>query len=119
MGRTKKASEWFKMPDNDKKKPNSASTVLRQTLGTFSQQTSISGVSNAGIANSYFRKGCWLLIFTVFVIFTLHGFQDVVNDYIEYPVTTSIYVEHRSQVSNKKSKDNIEKNSIIDKKLST
>ena len=74
------------------------STILGQTLGKFSKQTSISGISNAGIANSNFRRGCWLLIFAVFGYFTLYGFQDVVHDYLEYPVTTSIHIEHRNQV---------------------
>ena len=101
MGRLKKAGGDFRMPEKDKKKYNNASNILLQTLGTFSQQTSISGVSNAGVAKSYFRKACWLLIFTVFGVFTLYGFQDVVNDFLDYPVTTSIYVQHQSQVSNK------------------
>ena len=89
------------MPEKDKKKYHNASNILWQTLGTFSQQTSISGVSNAGIAKSYFRRACWLLIFTVFGIFTLYGFQDVVNDYLDYTVTTSILVQHQAKVSKK------------------
>ena len=74
------------------------SNILGQTLNRFSKQTSISGISNAGIASSNFRKACWFLVFAMFGYFTLYGFQDVVHDYLEYPVTTSIYIEHRNQV---------------------
>ena len=85
------------MQRNYKNSKNMAN-ILGETIKKFSEQTNISGISNAGIANSNFRRGCWLLIFAVFGYFTLYGFQDVVYDYLEYPVTTSIYIEHRNQV---------------------
>ena len=99
MGRLNKARGDLRMPEKDKKNYSNDSNILWKTLGTFSQQTSISGVSNAAIAKSYLRTAFWLLIFTVFGIFTLIGFQDVVNDYLDYTVTTSIRVQHQSQVS--------------------
>ena len=69
-----------------------------QILAAFSKQTSISGLSNAGAAKSYFRATCWFLLFACFVAFTVIGFRGVVNDFLSYPVTTSIYIEHHYQV---------------------
>ena len=100
MGRIKKIS-WMKnstMKAGNTKNSKNLSSVFWRTLDTFSKQTSISGISNAGIARSCFRRGCWLLIFAVFGIFTMYGFINVVHDYLEWPVTTSIYIEHRNRV---------------------
>ena len=86
------------MSEKTSKRVKDAANILGNTLDTFWKQTSISGVSNAGIAKSHLRRGCWLLIFAVFGALTLYGFQDVVSDYRKYPVTTSIYIEHQNQV---------------------
>ena len=86
------------MSSHNVKKPKNTSNILWKTLDTFSKETSISGISNAGLAKSYFRSGCWLLIFAIFGAFTLYGFQDVVNDYLDWPVTTSIYIQHHNRV---------------------
>ena len=86
------------MSEKTSKRVKDAANILGNTLDTFWKQTSISGISNAGIAKSNLRTGCWLLIFAVFGALTLYGFQDVVSDYRKYPVTTSIYIEHQNQV---------------------
>ena len=88
--------KWTKDdPSSEKssKRVKDAAIISGNTLDTFWKQTSISGISNAGIAKSHLRRVCWLLIFAVFGALTLYGFQDVVSDYRKYPVTTSIYIE--------------------------
>ena len=93
--------KWTKdspTPKKSSERVKDAANILGNTLDTFWKQTSISGVSNAGIAKSHLRRGCWLLIFAVFGIFTMYGFINVVHDYLEWPVTTSIYIEHRNRV---------------------
>ena len=119
MGRIKKIT-WMKnstMKAENTKDSKNLSSVFWRTLDTFSKQTAISGISNAGIARSYFRKGCWLLIFAIFGIFTMYGFTNVVHDYLEWPVTTSIYIEHRNQVMHGKLKSSVGYRYCIFKRL--
>ena len=101
MGRLKMISmrKDTTMPDTTHKRPKSAKNVLWNTLDNFSKQTSISGISNAGISRSHFRRVCWLLVFLIFGAFTFYAFQAVINDYLSWPVTTSIYIEHKNQVT--------------------
>ena len=100
MGRLKMISmrKDSTMPNSDIKRPKSATNVISQTIANFSKQTSISGISNAGVSRSHFRRVCWLLVFAIFGAFTFYAFQAVINDYLNWPVTTSIYIEHKNQV---------------------
>ena len=72
------------------------------TYDDFWQETSISGISNAGKARggktSIIRRIVWLLIFTFFFIFTMYNVVDIMNDYFEYGVSYSVYVKHENQV---------------------
>ena len=88
----------YKIEDSEIKMSKDNYNMLYKLLGNFCSQTSISGISNAGAANSYFRKGCWLFVFVVFTIFTVIGFGEVIKDYMTYPVTTSIYVQDHNRV---------------------
>ena len=72
--------------------------VFWQTWDVFWKKTSISGLSNAGTSNSLFRRTCWTLIFTVFFVFTCMGLQQVIEDYLSFPVTTTVTVKHQNRV---------------------
>ena len=93
MGRTRVSQMPLEMV-----KQKNPCMVLWQTWDVFWQRTSISGVSNAGIATSVFRRTCWMMLFTFFSILTIYGLYNVITDYIKYPVTTSVTVKHQNQV---------------------
>ena len=65
------------------------------------QATSISGANNAGNARSapYIRRIIWIIIFVLFFGLTCKGVYDIFVEYYEYPVTTSVFVEHQNKVS--------------------
>ena len=88
----------FKM-SSAKEKGRHPCQILWQTWDIFWHRTSISGVSNAGIARSGFRRVCWMVLFTFFSVLTGIGFYNVVNDFAQYPVTTSVTVKHQNQVN--------------------
>ena len=88
----------FKMPSATEKGRNPCQ-ILWQTWDIFWHRTSISGVSNAGIARSGFRRVCWMVLFTFFSVLTAIGFYNVVYDFAQYPVTTSVTVKHQNQVN--------------------
>ena len=44
-------------------------------------------------------KVCWMVLFTFFSILTGIGFYNVVYDFAQYPVTTSVTVKHQNQVN--------------------
>ena len=73
--------------------------LLWKTFDEFWTRTSISGISNAGSAKSAFRRTCWMLTFTLFLIITFIGFGKVLYEYFEYPVITSVIIEHQDKVS--------------------
>ena len=72
--------------------------VIWKIFNNFWQRTSISGISNAGSTKSAFRRACWMIIFTLFLIITLRGFQGVLHDYFTYPVITSVTMARQDQV---------------------
>ena len=88
----------FIMPSAKEKGRNPCS-ILWQTWDIFWHRTSISGVSNAGIARSGFRRVCWMVLFTFFSVLTAIGFYNVVYDFAQYPVTTSVTVKYQNQVN--------------------
>ena len=71
------------------------------TWTDFWQDTSISGLNNAGKAHfrPYVRRTIWLIIFTFFFGQTMYNVIDLINDYYEYPVTHSVYVKHEYKVN--------------------
>ena len=88
----------FKMSSTVEKGRNPCQ-ILWQTWDIFWHRTSISGVSNAGIARSGFRRVCWMVLFTFFTVLTAIGFYNVVYDFAQYPVTTSVTVKYQNQVN--------------------
>ena len=77
----------------------SASGVLWETWDDFWQETSISGVNNAGKARrSVVRRSCWLLVFIAGALATSFSLMVVIKEYMEYPVTTTITIQHKDKV---------------------
>ena len=72
--------------------------VLWKTWDDFWERTNISGLCNARSSNSGFRRNFWMQIFAIFTIITFTGLNNVIEDFQIYPVATSVYVEHHSQV---------------------
>ena len=80
-------------------KPNGLCKVLWYTWDEFWQRTNISGVNNAGNARkSFLRRAVWIVISCAFTYLTIKAVIDVIQDYIEYPVTTTIAVAHKDRV---------------------
>ena len=80
-------------------KPAGICSVLCKTWDDFWQRTSINGVSNAGNARtSKVRRVVWIIIFIFFFMCTIYGVTDVISDYLDYPVVTSVSVLHQNQV---------------------
>lgn len=78
---------------------DNAYTGLWPTWDDFWHKTGINGISNAGIAKSDLRRACWMVIFVVHACLTVQGVWYVAYDYLEYPVTTSVSVEHAYKVN--------------------
>ena len=72
--------------------------VLWSTYDVFWQRTNISGLCNAKISNSGFRRYVWIVVFVLFSFLTLTGLINVIDDYMHHPVLTSVTVEHGNQV---------------------
>ena len=73
--------------------------LLKETINAFWERTSISGLSNAGIKSHHrFRRACWMVIFLVFSGLTFYGLWNVIYDYLEYPVVTSVRIENKEAV---------------------
>ena len=73
--------------------------LLKKTIDTFWWRTSISGLSNAAIkSDHWFRRACWMVIFLVFSGLTFYGLWNVIYDYLEYPVVTSVRIENKEAV---------------------
>ena len=72
--------------------------VLWRTTDDFWKRTTISGLSNARKSNSGLRRAVWLTLLSVFSILTFTGLSNVINDFYRYPITTSVTVEHNTQV---------------------
>ena len=80
-------------------KPNGLCKALWYTWDDFWQRTNISGVNNAGNARkSLLRRAVWIVISCAFTYLTIKAVIDVIEDYIEYPVTTTIAVAHKDRV---------------------
>ena len=74
-----------------------AHRVVFETWDSFWTGTSISGVSNAGRARaSLIRRVIWILIFLVGMAVTAWALSSVVADYLTYPVTTSVFFQHKT-----------------------
>ena len=72
--------------------------VIWKKFDQFWQRTSISGISNAGSTKSAFRRTCWMIVFTVFLVITFTGFRGVLHEYFTYPVITSVTIVRQDQV---------------------
>ena len=72
--------------------------ILSDTWKYFWQRTGISGISNAREAKSSLRTKVWTIIFALFSIFTISGIYNILQDYSDWPVTTSITVKNQNQV---------------------
>ena len=81
---------------NEKRPKGSVRTILRD----FIQETSISGISNAGKENkSFARRTVWFLIFVVGAVATGFSLISVIYSILNYPTTTSVTVKHNSRVN--------------------
>ena len=80
-------------------KDRHAGQVLWDTWDAFWQETSISGVNNAGKArNSFLRRLCWIGVFILGAFATGFSMNIVITEYMDFPVTTTITIEHKDQV---------------------
>ena len=78
--------------------PGGAHRVVFETWDSFWTETGISGVSNAGRARaSLFRRVIWISIFLVGMAVTAWALSSVVADYLTYPVTTSVFFQHKTK----------------------
>ena len=81
----------------------SAKSVLWETWDAFWQDTSIAGVNNAGKARkSLVRRYIWLLLFVLGMVATYFSLKIVIDEYVMYPVTTTITILHKDKVGREK-----------------
>ena len=74
--------------------------IIWKTWDTFWQETSIPGVVNAGKARtSILRRVIWLAIFGVMFYYSMDQVVNVIDDFLSYPVTTSVLVSNPNRVS--------------------
>ena len=86
------------MPDQSTNNQNLLMTLWK-TFDAYWKKTNIIGISNAGSTTSTFRRTCWMVTFTLFLITTITGFREVFHEYFEYPAVTSVTIEHQDKVS--------------------
>jgi hypothetical protein len=72
--------------------------VLKQTVAQFGQETSISGINNAGKGKSKLRSGIWLAIFAILGYYTVDGIWEIVLDYYAYPIITNTDLTYKAEV---------------------
>ena len=72
--------------------------VLKETLGGFGSETSISGINNAAKGKSKLRSSIWLAIFGVLAYYTVDGIYEIVVDFFDYPVLTNTDLTYKSEV---------------------
>ena len=66
----------------------------------FWQETGIDALSHAGKAqNAPVRRTIWIVVFLIFSAFTLQSVVKVVQEYLEYPTTTSMSIKLASWVN--------------------
>ena len=88
---------------------------LKGTIHAFWERTSISGLSNAGNkSHHWFRRVCWMAIFIVFSGLTFYGLWNVINDYLEYPVVTSVRIENKEAVCSFIKSNSLEFSQIVE-----
>ena len=74
-------------------------TVLKRTWNEFLQETSIAGLANSGKSrNGTVRKTFWLIAFIIMFSISLKQIVEVVKDYLDYPVTTTVTVNNQETV---------------------
>ena len=86
------------MPDKFTNKQNPLMSLWKY-FDAFWKRTNISGISNAGSTKSTFRRTCWMVTFTIFLITTIMGFREVFREYFANQVVTSVTIEHQDKVS--------------------
>ena len=65
----------------------------------FWQYTNIPGANNAGRArHSIVRRGLWLLTFGLGIFMTVLQVFYVADDFVSYPITTSVVLDRKDQV---------------------
>nr|XP_053631798.1 uncharacterized protein LOC128688110 [Cherax quadricarinatus] len=73
-------------------------TVVSDTWSEFWTSTAISGISNAGRANDRLPRVLWLLLFGVGTYYTVRDTIGVIDNYLSYPYTTQMDLQHMSTV---------------------
>ena len=74
--------------------------IIWKTWDEFWQETSIAGLANAGKARKgVLRRLIWLTAFTIMFYFSMSQIIKVVQNYLSYPVTTTVTINNEERVS--------------------
>ena len=69
---------------------------------SFWQETGIGAINNAGKArNSPLRRTIWIIAFCLFSVLSLKGVVTVIQEYRQYPTSTSISIKLATEGVNK------------------
>ena len=71
---------------------------LSDVVRTWYTDTSIVGLSHASHAKPTWARAAWILIFAVGSVITVYQVEQVVQNFLEYPVVTSISLTHSDHV---------------------
>ena len=73
--------------------------VIKRTWDEFLQETSIAGLANSGKSrNGFFRRLMWQLAFGIMFSASFYQLAKVIQDYLTYPVTTTVTVNNDGNV---------------------
>ena len=73
--------------------------IIRRTWDEFLQETSIAGLANSGKSrNGLFRRLMWQLAFGIMFSASFYQLAKVIQDYLTYPVTTTVTVNNIGRV---------------------
>ena len=71
-------------------------TVIKRTWNEFLQETSIAGLANSGKSrNGIIRRIFWQIAFIIMFSISLNQIKNVFEDYLGYPVTTTVTVNNQ------------------------
>ena len=74
-------------------------TVFKRTWNEFLQETSIAGLANSGKSrNGIVRRIFWQIAFIIMFSISFKQIIEVVKDYFDYPVITTVTVNNQEKV---------------------
>lgn len=67
-------------------------SIMGSKLAKLGSESGVPGLSRISISKSRFGKLFWAVVIFIFVALTVHDLIDLIEDYVQYPVTVNVRV---------------------------